>query len=154
MTAREVTPRFKEPPRPKCKRRRLTPKPLPPEERDRRAEVRSAVFARDGFRCLLGRVVEAGPCFGPLTFHHRRKAAQMSNGYTVANGATLCSSHNDRLESDADLAALGKRLGLVVTRSNPDQGEEPNAGLRASVESAEGQGAAHQEAGPRPAAES
>lgn len=74
---------------------------------------RELTFARDRYRCRLEGVPGAGRCFGRISFHHRRKASQ-GGPYTVANGATLCLGHNDRLESDADLAALGRRLGLVL----------------------------------------
>lgn len=91
----------------------LQAKPLPPAELARRRAVREEVFARDG-GCRLAGVEGAGRCFGqPMTFHHRRKASQ-GGAYTVANGACLCSGHNDQLEADADLAALGVVLGLVI----------------------------------------
>lgn len=80
------------------------------------ARVRDEVFRRDRV-CQLREVAGAGRCFGPLTFHHRRKAAQ-GGGYTVENGSALCSSHNDRLEAEPELAALARTLGLVVTRRN------------------------------------
>lgn len=84
----------------------------------RRAEVREAVFRRDGYRCRLADVEGAGPCFGRLEMHERRKASQLTDSYTVENGAALCSSHNARLESDADLARLARTLGLVLRRGD------------------------------------
>lgn len=88
----------------------LLPKRLNTAERIRRSKVREQVFARAGYRCELA---GHGECFGPLTFHHRRKASA-GGGYTVANGSSLCGSHNDRLEADADLAAFARSVGLVV----------------------------------------
>jgi hypothetical protein len=97
---------------------RLRAKPLPADERARRKEVRLAVYARDR-GCLLAYVPGAGDCFGGPTFHHRRKDGQ-GGAYTEENGACLCAGHNDRLESDADLAALGRSLGLVVRRGDEE----------------------------------
>ena len=82
-----------------------------------RAEVKRLVHERDGWRCLLSTVPQAGPCFGRLEMHEVVKASQASNTYSVENGRSLCSSHNSRLESDADLARLAVELGLVVRRS-------------------------------------
>ncbi len=79
------------------------------------AKVRLAVFERDGYRCQLRDVPDAGQCWGWPTFHHRRKSGQ-GGEYTVENGATLCVHHNGQLEADADLAAIGVRLGLVLRR--------------------------------------
>lgn len=73
-----------------------------------------AVLARDG-GCQLYRVPGAGACHGHLTPHHRRKASQ-GGTYTEDNLVVLCAHHNDQLEADADLAALGVQLGLVVRR--------------------------------------
>lgn len=93
-------------------------KRLSADERRRRDEVRTAVFKRDGYRCLFAGVHGAGPCFGQLTFHHRRKASQ-GGEYSVANGGSLCVHHNDELEADADLAVLGRSLGLVLLAGDP-----------------------------------
>lgn len=98
-------------------------KPIRPTSRNRKAkqtdrdEVREQTFRRDGYRCRLGGIPGAGPCFGRLTFHHRRKDGQ-GGEYTVDNGATLCQGHNDELEADADLALLGRTLGLVLKRGD------------------------------------
>lgn len=82
-----------------------------------RAAVREEVFERDGYVCQLAAYRDqAGSCFGPLTLHHKKKASQ-GGAYSVANGVALCSSHNCRLEAEADLAALGERLGLVIRRT-------------------------------------
>lgn len=96
-------------------------KPLRMMSDKKRAEVaehdavRMRVFHRDGYRCRLAGVDGAGACFGPLTPHHVLKAAQ-GGAYDDANLVTLCSSHNDRLEADADLARLGEQLGIVRRR--------------------------------------
>jgi hypothetical protein len=89
-------------------------KRLPAAEQRRRAEVREAVFHRDG-GCLLRGVDGAGRCFGGLTPHHRRKASQ-GGTYDEDTLATLCAHHNDELEANADLARLGVELGLVIRR--------------------------------------
>ena len=85
---------------------------------DRRL-IREAVFARDRWTCLLAGVEGAGPCFGMLTVHHRRKASG-GGAYRLNNLATLCALHNDALESDADVARIGVALILVVRRDHPD----------------------------------
>lgn len=82
---------------------------------DAEAAVRAVVFARAGHRCQLAAVAGAGPCWGGLTYQHRRKASQ-GGKYTVENGAALCAHHNTELEANADLARLGVQLGLVVLR--------------------------------------
>lgn len=77
-----------------------------------RAEVREAVFRRDG-GCVLAIWADlAGPCFGPLTFHHRRKASA-GGAYSEANGLTLCARHNGWVE-DAPSAARELDPRLVV----------------------------------------
>jgi hypothetical protein len=85
----------------------------------RRAEdrpaVRAAVFERYGYRCQLAYL---GGCFGRLTPHHRQKEGQ-GGPYTEANLVALCAHHNDELEADADLAELGRDLGLVVRSHEP-----------------------------------
>lgn len=96
---------------------KLRAKPLPVDERARRLEVWKAIVARDR-GCLLRYVPGAGDCFGGLTPHHRRKSGQ-GGAYTEENLVVLCAGHNDRLEADADLAALGHSLGLVVRRGDP-----------------------------------
>lgn len=84
---------------------------------DWKEPIRAEVFRRDGYRCRLERVPGAGRCSGPISYHHRRKGGQ-GGGYTVENGATLCVGHNDRLEADADLALLGRTMGLVLKRGD------------------------------------
>lgn len=82
---------------------------LSADEYRRREAVREAVYERDG-GCLLA---HHSPCHGSLTPHHRRKASQ-GGAYTVENVAALCVWHNDQLEADADLAAYGRSIGLVL----------------------------------------
>lgn len=79
--------------------------------------IRGAVFARDRYQCQLQGVEGVGGCFGGLTPHHIRKASQ-GGAYSEENLATLCSSHNDRIESDADLAAIAHARGLVKLRGD------------------------------------
>lgn len=88
----------------------------PPAKVDRKAEIRAEVYRRDG-RCRLERVPGAGMCHGPLTPHHRRKGGQ-GGGYTTENLVALCAHHNDELEADADLALLGRTMGLVLKRGD------------------------------------
>lgn len=112
----QVVPRFKGPQPPAKRRKRV--KPVSDKRRaqwEAEDEVRQAVFARDRWRCQLEGVAGAGSCLGRLTYHHRRKAGQ-GGAFTMENGATLCWSHNKRLEQDADLARLGVELGLVIRR--------------------------------------
>jgi 5-methylcytosine-specific restriction endonuclease McrA len=82
-----------------------------------RKEVRARVFARDRFTCVLRGVAGAGTCFGPLTPHHKLKASQ-GGAYSEENLVSMCSSMNDRLESDADLAARARKLGYVILRGD------------------------------------
>jgi hypothetical protein len=87
-----------------------------------RKRVREAVFFRDGYRCQLAGVTDAGRCFGELTPHHKLKEGQ-GGAYTVENLVSLCAHHNDQLEADANLAALARRMGLVLrTTDRPSQG--------------------------------
>ena len=90
-------------------------KPLKSKKRRTPAEraVRERVFERDGHCQLVGH----GDCFGPLTPHHRRKESDQG-AYSEANLVSLCSFHNGQLEADADLARVGRRLGLVVRRGD------------------------------------
>ena len=69
----------------------------------------AAVFERDGHQCRLRWRMEAGDCFGPLTYHHLRKASQ-GGAYTMENGACLCAGHNVWVE-DHPYRARG--LGMV-----------------------------------------
>lgn len=97
---------------------------------DERA-VREAVFARDGYRCLLrdhvgelvpdpddGTIVEVPRCYGPLTFHHRRKAGA-AGAYVEANGATTCLTHNVWIEDEPE-AAKAVLPFLVVREGDPE----------------------------------
>lgn len=99
----------------------LRAKPLEPDEAKRRALVRGAVFARDGFACALAGDPEAiallGPCFGRLTYHHLRKAGQ-GGAYSVENGLTLCLGHNGAVEDHPNAAHA---LGLVHRTTPPDR---------------------------------
>lgn len=101
-------------------------------KRDEHRAVRDEVFARDGWTCrlaehvgdivttdLLGTRTRVVPdCWGPLTFHHRRKASA-GGGYTTENGAVLCSWHNSWVE-DEPAAAREAAPHLVVRRGDPD----------------------------------
>lgn len=87
-------------------------------QRDANRATREEVFARDGWRCRL-LAVDGHRCYGPLTFHHRRKAGQ-GGGYTLTNGAAVCATGNSALEADADLARAARAIGLVVRRGDPD----------------------------------
>jgi hypothetical protein len=85
---------------------------------DERDEIRQAVFDRDRV-CLLRGVAGAGPCFGPLTPHHRRKSGA-AGAYSMDNLRALCAGHNDGIEADAELSALATALNLVVREGHPE----------------------------------
>jgi hypothetical protein len=97
--------------------RNRTAAPLPAEsirrrsERRDRAHVRAVVFTRDDYRCRLAGIAvpDVGPCWGPLTPHHLRKASQ-GGAYTADNLVALCAGHNCWVEDHPDTA---HRLGLV-----------------------------------------
>jgi hypothetical protein len=80
--------------------------------------IRSAVFARDHWACTMPTVLrshgahplDAGPCVGPITPHHLRKASA-GGPYTLENLTTLCAGHNGWVE-DHPLRAT--ELGLVI----------------------------------------
>jgi hypothetical protein len=83
--------------------------------------IREQVFARDRVcqvALLARRSYAAGPCHGPLTPHHRRKASQ-GGAYTVECLVAVCRGHNDALEADAGLARWARTVGLVVRRGDP-----------------------------------
>jgi len=97
-----------------------------------RDEVRTAVFARDGWRCWLARdaaTVHRFPnlptltipdCMGPLTPHHRRKAGA-GGAYIKSNLVTLCSRHNRWVE-DANDDSLRERYGTWLLVREGDSG--------------------------------
>lgn len=87
-------------------------------ELEPRRDVRLQLNARDGGRCRLEQVAEAGPCAGPATPHHLRKAGQ-GGEYDVDNLVTLCARHNTWVEDHPDAAHA---LGLVVRRGDRPQG--------------------------------
>lgn len=98
-------------------------KRLSPRSKKREAEaaerfvIRTAVFARDRWACTMPDVLrrhgahplDAGPCVGPLTPHHLRKASA-GGPYTMDNLVSLCAGHNSWVE-DHPLRAT--ELGLV-----------------------------------------
>lgn len=73
----------------------------------RRREVRAQVFERDGGCVATG---WRGPCFGPLTPHHLRKASAVGP-YDDDNLVTLCAFHNGLVE---DHPAEATARGLVI----------------------------------------
>lgn len=112
----QVTPNFKDP-TPRRRPRRRGVKPVSDRraaDRDRRDEVRAAVFARDRYCRLIDRADVAGTCRGPLTPHHLRKASA-GGGYTEDNLVALCAGHNTWVEDEPDLAYS---LGLVRRRGD------------------------------------
>lgn len=84
--------------------------------------IRQAVIARD-MGCVVPKLLRAagddpaafGRCCGIPTYHHKKKASQ-GGEFTEANGACLCWFHNRHLEQDADFAAWGRVVGLVIPR--------------------------------------
>lgn len=91
---------------------------LSEQEAAARFAIRAEVFARDHFLCRLTGAPGVIHRL-PLDFHHRRKASQ-GGAYSVANGAVLCRACNEGVESDADLAAYARSVGLVVRRGDPE----------------------------------
>ena len=97
---------------------------------DTERDVQREVFTRDGHRCQLAdhggtfvnreaNVVTPVPkCWGPLSYHHRRKAGAQG-AYTVENGATLCVGHNRWVEDEPD-AAVAVLPHLVVREGHPE----------------------------------
>lgn len=106
--------------------RRVSPKRR--AERAAAQPVVDAVMARD-CGCLLRHHTHlAGPCAGPLTPHHLRKAWKAS-GWTVDNLVVLCATHNGWVERESS-KAWG--LGLVVKNGETTGlawGAMRNAGL-------------------------
>lgn len=111
-------------------------------KRDEHRAVRDEVFARDGWTCrlaehvgdivttdLLGTRTRVVPdCWGPLTFHHRRKAGAQG-AYTEANGLTLCAGGNGWVEDNPDAAQALAGTVLVV---RPGDAEWDALGKRAA----------------------
>lgn len=63
--------------------------------------VRAATYKRDRDTC----VALSNECFGPNQWNHRASSGHGGRGskaptLTVADGVTLCASHNERLEHD------------------------------------------------------
>lgn len=86
------------------------------------AVIRERVFARDRFCQVyaLGYTRYAvGPCHGPMTPHHRRKASA-GGGYSFENLVAACLHHNEAMESDAGLARWAHSVGLVVKRGDDE----------------------------------
>lgn len=104
---------------------RRTRRPLPSRSRRRvastanMARVRAEVFNRDGGCLLEG---EGPPCYGGLTYHHRRKAGA-GGAYTVDNGVTLCARHNLWIEDEPPLFVDNGKyayLSLVVRQGDQE----------------------------------
>lgn len=81
------------------------------------AKVRGLTFLRDRNRC----VAASDACYGRLEWNHREASGHGGRGkkagaVTPADGVILCSSHNARLESDADFRRKGLSLGWKLSR--------------------------------------
>lgn len=100
------------PPKRRTRLRQVSPRRV--ADSPARAAARARVFARDGHRCLLAGYPGAPPCWGPLTFHHLRKAGQ-GGPYNELNGVTLCAGHNSWVET---VRILARRLGLEMRRGD------------------------------------
>ncbi len=98
------------------KRSRIRPKPLPEDERQRRAEVREQVWLRDR-RCPLSGHPPAGRCFGDMTPHHLKKASQ-GGSYEPRNIVVLCAAMNTWVEDNPREA---HELGLVVRQGETEE---------------------------------
>lgn len=72
-------------------------------------EATAAMLDRDGHRCLLSNY-GVGPCSGVMTPHHLEKQWKGWD-WSLRNLVTLCSLHNEWVESAPDVAWA---LGLVV----------------------------------------
>lgn len=88
------------------------------DDRDRRAEVRAAVFARDRGCVLHAWQDVTGGCMGPLDPHHRRKASA-GGAYSTANLVVLCRRHNQWVEDEPKVAKL-LAPSLVVRSGDPE----------------------------------
>lgn len=82
-------------------------------ERGQRDAERLFVLSRDGGCLLRGRLDIPHWCSGGDSFHHIVKAWKRPP-YDRRHGVCLCFFHNGLLEADADFAAKGHELGLVV----------------------------------------
>jgi len=89
--------------------------------REARAQMerhRAAVYDRDWRQCVARGL--ATPCGGGLTLQHRVNRG-MGGSADVGDGpqwyVTMCAVHNGLLESDAAMAAVGRRHGWVLPHS-------------------------------------
>lgn len=78
-------------------------------QRDERREIRTRVYERDSYRCVLWFDHQ---CYGGLSVHHLRKASQ-GGPYAPENLVTLCVRLNGWVEDEPDHY---HRFGLVVRR--------------------------------------
>lgn len=76
------------------------------------AVVKAAALERDGYRCVLAGVDDAGACWGPLDAHHLVKQSAGGDD-SLDNEVTLCRHHNGWVE---DHPKAARRLGLVRYR--------------------------------------
>lgn len=104
----EVTPRFKEEPKPK--RRGLAPMSAKRRgEIELRKQVRGQVMERDGFKCR-GEGLLPGACSGQLEVHEIVPRSAWAAGYLVPeNCLSLCSKTHHPWVTDhpAEAAAVG-----------------------------------------------
>jgi hypothetical protein len=82
--------------------------------------IRHAVFARDGYRCVLAaHQTTTTLCGGDLTFGHRRKSGA-GGAYTVENGLAQCAVHNGHIEDEPRLYRDLFGDWLVVREGDPE----------------------------------
>lgn len=107
----DVTPIPKQPKRPKPKWGKKLPAKSERRysENEQRETVRQLVYARDG-GCVVAGEPGVGPCRGPDTPHHLRKASA-GGSFTPDNLVTLCAFHNTLVE---DEPLWARQRGLVV----------------------------------------
>ena len=79
-------------------------------------KVRGHTYLRDNHRC----VAASNQCAGGIEWNHRENSGSGGRGskapeLTTADGVTLCTSHNQRLE--ADLQDLGWAMGWKILRN-------------------------------------
>ena len=105
--------------------RRTRIKPVSDRKVAERADhevIRLRVFARDRVCQVYAwgyTRYAVGPCHGPMTPHHRRKASA-AGAYSFENLVACCLGHNEALESDADLARWARTVGLVVREGDAE----------------------------------
>lgn len=123
----EVTPRFKQPPKPKPNRKGVRPVSVRRlSEAEARAHVRAEVIARDHYRCvgpdrgLPGVCSSPFPDRPPLEVHEAyQRSTHPGSHLRPDDCVTLCQTHHDAVTSPVGEARrLAERVGLIVRASS------------------------------------